>query len=96
MFMYHYGNKLYTEDEIDQYIAIKKTKARERFVKYYTAHPDKPIMNDLDEPCPDAQYVDDGGGWGIWDPETEQQFDERMAGWKDRIKIDWASDESNV
>lgn len=90
MCVYTWGSKFYTEEEIDRIIALDKKKDEKRYLKWCKDHADEgpPYVDDDGKVCYGARFLGNGGGVGSFDPETEEEWDERMAAWKERIRYD--------
>jgi hypothetical protein len=92
MAVYCYCGKIFTEEEIDLQILEEKKKDQERYLEWCRDHRDKgpPFIDDEGKVCHGAEFLDNGGGVGLFGPETEVEWDQRMAAWKERIKYDSA------
>jgi hypothetical protein len=84
MYLYRWGSHIIKEEEIDKIIAEKKEDAR----KLYLEH-GSPLINEYGEECPDARYLSTCGV-GICILDTEEEFDESMAKWKESLKKDYS------
>lgn len=96
MSIYVYGNgfnkdDFWTEEQIDEYIKKNKEEDRQRYIEYCKNNP-KPLINEFGENCENAEFLNNGGGVGLFAPETEEQWDQRMQEWKERIKHDSPED----
>jgi len=81
--LYSIGEVTYTSEQFDRLISKKKKEDKQRYDDYCIENPEgPPYIDEFDKVCHGAEYLGDGGGVGLFCPETEEEWDERMAGWK--------------
>jgi len=86
---FYFYDKPYTEEQIDALILEMKEKDRQTYLEYCDSNKDKspPFRDEDGKICHNAEYLN-FAGVGVFYPETETEFDCRMAAWKERIKYD--------
>ena len=80
MTLYVYNGKFCTEEMVDCYIAEEKELCKQRHLDRTSSASDRTLV--------EVKYDAGGCGVGLFHPETEEEWDNRMADWKERIKVE--------